>query len=314
MAKNREKKVRLGVALGSGSARGWAHIGVLRALSEMGIEPDIVAGSSIGALVGGAYASDQLADLERWCRSLSRKEIVGYLDVGFLGGGLIQGERLAKLVRNKIGDHEIESLPKAFAAVATDLETGQEVWFREGPILSSVRASMAIPGLFSPVHLKGQWLVDGGLTNPVPVSLCRAMGAEVVIAVNLNSDIVGKHSRNKTEKRPKAPDTDPGGLEFFGSVLTSFKLGLYENKKSLLSKLLGENIESPGVFEVMASAINIMQDRITRARMAGDPPDITLSPRLSKIGLLEFDKAGQAIEEGMECAKSMRSRIEDVVG
>jgi len=313
MAKNQEKNVRIGIALGSGSARGWAHIGVLKALSEIGIEPDIVAGSSIGALIGAAYASEQLDELERWCRSLNRKEIIGYLDVGFLGGGLIQGERLAKLVRDKIGDHEIESLPKAFAAVATDLETGQEVWFRDGPILKSVRASMAIPGLFSPVQFKGQWLVDGGLTNPVPVSLCRAMGADVVIAVNLNSDIVGKHSRDNTDKREKSTDSDSGGLDFFGSALTSFKLGLYENKKSLLSKLLGENIESPGVFEVMASAINIMQDRITRARMAGDPPDITLSPLLSKIGLLEFDRAGQAIEEGMECANSMRSRIEDLV-
>ena len=279
----------------------------------MGIEPDIVAGSSIGALIGAAYASDQLDELERWCRSLNRKEIIGYLDFGFLGGGLIQGERLSNLVRDKIGDHEIESLSKAFAAVATDLKTGQEVWFRDGPILKSVRASMAIPGLFSPVQFEGQWLVDGGLTNPVPVSLCRAMGAEVVIAVNLNSDIVGKHSRQKTDKREKATDSEPVGLEFFGSVLTSFKLGFYENKKSLLSKLLGENAESPGVFEVMASSINIMQDRITRARMAGDPPDINLSPRLSKIGLLEFDKAGEAIEEGIECARSMRSRIEDVV-
>lgn len=313
MPKSPEKKMRIGIALGSGSARGWAHIGVLRALSEMGIEPDIVAGSSIGALIGAAYGSDQLDDLEQWCRSLNRKEIIGYLDVGFLGGGLIQGDRLAKLVRGTIGDHQIESLPKAFGAVATDLETGQEVWFREGPILNSVRASMAIPGLFSPVHLKGQWLVDGGLTNPVPVSLCRAMGADVVIAVNLNSDIVGKHSRGRIDRREKPVDPNPVEMEFFGSVLTSFKLGLYKNKKSLLSKLLGENIESPGVFEVMASAINIMQDRITRARMAGDPPDINLSPRLSKIGLLEFDRAGQAIDEGMECAKSMRGRLEDVV-
>lgn len=313
MAKNPDKNARIGIALGSGSARGWAHIGVLRALSEMDIEPDIVAGSSIGSLIGAAYTSDRLDGLERWSRSLTRQEIIGYLDVGFLGGGLIRGDRLAKLVRDKIGDHQIESLPKAFAAVATDLETGQEVWFQEGPILNGVRASMAIPGLFSPVHLNGQWLVDGGLTNPVPVSLCRAMGADVVIAVNLNSDIVGKHGRNRTDKIEKATDSNSSGLEYFGSVLTSFKLGLFENKKSLVSKLLGENIDSPGVFEVMASAINIMQDRITRARMAGDPPDITLSPRLSKIGVLEFDKAGQAIEEGMECTKSMRSRIEEVV-
>ncbi len=312
MNKRSPKKAKIGIALGSGSARGWAHIGVLRALEEMGIEPGIVAGSSIGALVGAAYASEQLDTLEQWCRSLNRKKILSYLDFALLGGGLIQGEKLGTLARDKIGNHSIETLPKTFAAVATDLESGQEVWIREGAVWEAVRASMAIPGLFSPIHLNDQWLVDGGLTNPVPVSLCRALGADVVIAVNLNSDIVGKHSRNRNDGNDTPDSSDGFGSEFFGSVLTSFKLGLYENKQNLLSKLLGENAESPGVFEVMASSINIMQDRITRARMAGDPPDISLSPRLSRVGLLEFDKAALAIDEGMECAKSMRGRIEDV--
>lgn len=303
--------VKIGIALGSGAARGWGHIGVIRALSEMGIEPDIVAGSSVGALVGVAYASGQLDNLEDWCRSLTRKNILGYLDLSLLGGGFIQGEKLRKLVLDKVGDHSIESLDKKFAAVATDLETGQEVWIREGSLLSSVRASMAIPGLFAPVRLDGQWLVDGGLTNPVPVSLCRAMGADVVIAVNLNSDIVGKHSRNRLDQTENSKTPANFGSPYLESIVTRLKLGFYQNKRSLLARLLGENAESPSVFEVIANSINIMQDRITRARMAGDPPEINLSPRLSQLGLLEFNKAAEAIDEGMECANSMRAEIED---
>lgn len=307
-------KARIGIALGSGAARGWAHIGVIRALLKMGIEPDIVAGSSVGSLVGVAYASGQLDSLEEWCRSLTRKKILGYLDLSLLGGGFIQGEKLRKLVLDKIGDHTIESLTKTFGAVATDMETGQEVWLRTGSILSSVRASMAIPGLFAPVRLDGQWLVDGGLTNPVPVSLCRAMGADIVIAVNLNSDIVGKHIRNRQGPVDSQKISDGDDSKYLSAMLARLKLGFYENRQSLTAKLLGENAGSPGVFEIMASSINIMQDRITRARMAGDPPEINLTPRLAQLGLMEFNKAGEAIEEGKECAEMMGDAIKSVVG
>lgn len=188
---------RVGIALGSGSARGWAHIGVLRALTEMGIEPGIVAGSSIGAFVGAAYASHQLDTLEDWCRLLTWKEILGYLDLSLLGGGFVQGDKLLQFAREQVGDSSIESLPCQFGAVATELHTGREIWFRKGSLLDSVRASIALPGLFAPFKLDGRWLVDGGLVDPVPISLCRAMGAEVVIAVNLNGDIVGKHDKRK---------------------------------------------------------------------------------------------------------------------
>ncbi|MDX1484390.1 MAG: patatin-like phospholipase RssA [Alphaproteobacteria bacterium] len=302
---------KIGIALGSGAARGWAHIGVLNALSEMGIAPDIVAGSSVGALVGAAYASEKLDVLEDWCRSLTHKRMLGYLDLSLLGGGLIQGEKLQTFVSDKIGDQEIDALPRVFAAVATDLETGQEVWLQEGSVRSGVQASMAIPGLFAPVRRNDQWLVDGGLTNPVPVSLCRALGATTVIAVNLNSDIVGKHSRERSDRAAGAGAREKGVL---GAGLEQLRLGLLGHKQRILERLLGENSSAPGVFEVMAGSINIMQDRITRARMAGDPPEIAIAPQLAHLGLLEFDKAAQAIEEGAACANSMREKIEQALG
>ena len=184
------RKPRLGIALGSGSARGWAHIGVLRGLEQAGIVPDVVSGASIGALVGAAYASNRLDRLEEWVAQIDWWEIIRYMDLR-LGG--VEGERLMRAFRERVEDAPIETLPKPFGAVATDLQTGREVWFQEGSLLEAVRASIALPGLFSPVRHQDRWLVDGGLVDPLPVSLCRALGADRVVAVNLNGDIVGKH-------------------------------------------------------------------------------------------------------------------------
>ena len=307
------RNIKIGLALGSGSAKGWAHIGVIRELAEMGIEPDIIAGSSIGAFVGAAYASQQLDMLEDWVRSLTRKEMFGYLDFSLLGGGFVLGEKLINFMQDKMGSPLIESLPFRFGAVATELESGREVWFRDGPILEGVRASIAIPGLITPVKYRGQWLADGGLTNPVPVSLCRAMGADVVIAVNLASDVVGKHS-NKIIARPDSRGNDEkANNKYIENISAQLKNSFIDNKGSLLTHLFGENIDSPGLFEVLASSINIMQDRITRSRLAGDPPDIVFSPRLSELGLWEFDQASVAIEEGRACVKRMRPALESVL-
>ena len=310
-----ENKLKIGLALGSGSAKGWAHIGVIRELAEMGIEPDIVAGSSIGAFVGAAYVSQQLDMLEEWVRSLTKKEIFGYLDFSLSGaGGFVVGEKLIKFMQEQIGNSLIETLPCKFGAIATELESGREVWFRDGPILESVRASIAIPGLITPVKLKGQWLADGGLTNPVPVSLCRAMGADVVIAVNLASDIVGKH-KNRIIAHPENLKTkeDKAEDKSMENITAQFKNSFIESKESLVTYLFGEEIDSPGLFEVLASSINIMQDRITRSRMAGDPPDIVFSPLLSELGLWEFDQASVAIEEGRACVKRMRPALDAVL-
>ncbi len=293
---------KIGLALGSGSARGWAHIGVIRALEEEGIKPDIVTGCSIGSLVGAAYAGGHLDVLQQWVNKLRFLDVVRLLDVK-MNGGLIEGESLMGSFSNKIAQLNIEQLPLPYAAVATDLNSGREVWLQNGSLPAAVRASIALPGLFSPVKMDGRWLVDGGLTNPVPISLCRAMGAELIIAVNLNSDIVGKHLHEQKESESHQQ------RDLLTQLLDKVNDSL---KDTRMSQWLTErqHRESPGLFEVMASSINIMQDRITKSRMAGDPPDVLISPRLGQLGLLEFDRAEEAIAEGYDSVRRMLPAIE----
>jgi NTE family protein len=282
-------KPRLGIALGSGSARGWAHIGVLRGLEQAGIVPDVVSGTSIGALVGAAYASNRLDRLEEWVAQIDWWDIIRYMDVR-LGG--VEGERLMRAFRERVEDAPIESLPRPFGAVATDLQTGREVWFQQGSLLEAVRASIALPGLFSPVRYQDRWLVDGGLVDPLPVSLCRALGADRVIAVNLNGNIVGKHFSGR-------PLRLAGPSPLLARLSTRLQAMLGNNGDPEVA----DANEPPGLFDVMAGAINIMQDRITRARMAGDPPDVVLAPRLAHLGLMDFDQASAAMTAGLECVR-----------
>jgi NTE family protein len=285
--------VKIGLVLGSGSARGWAHIGVIRALEEEGITPDIVCGTSIGALVGAAYASGNLDPFEEWVRDLDWWSIVRVMDPAIAGGGFIGGDALMKAFTAYLSIQNMEDLPRVFAAVATNLRTGQEVWLREGPIVDAIRASIALPGLFTPMKKDGEWLVDGGLVNPVPVSLCRSLGAEAIIAVNLNGDLVGRHLASyKTVSNESRNESD----NIWNSFLARLKsTGTDSNFGSLIAR---KEPPGPGLFDVIASAINIMQDSITRSRMAGDPPDVLLTPRLAQIGLMEFDRAEEAINEG----------------
>jgi NTE family protein len=303
-------EIKVGLALGSGAARGWSHIGIINGLAEMGIEPEIVSGSSIGALVGAAYAADKIDLLRDWSCSLTWKEIIRFLDPTLLGGGLIQGEKLIEFISEHVKSLEFEGLKRQLGVVATDLETGREIWFREGSVMEAVRGSISLPGLFTPLHHQGRWLVDGGLANPVPVSLCRAMGAEIVIAVNLNGDIIGKHRRNYSNERDKLAEIR--GDDLWGRITGQVKNSLYARKKELMNRLLGENRNVPGLYEVLASSINIMQDRITRSRMAGDPPDVILAPRMSRLGLMEFDEAEMAIEEGLKEIRRMRPALEQL--
>ncbi len=306
---NREgDKAKVAIALGSGAARGWSHMGVFQGLEALGIEPDIVAGSSIGALVGAAYAADELDRLQEWALALDWKGILKYLDPTLLGGGLIEGEKLSSLVGQYVQDLNFEELPRQLGVVATELDTGREIWIQQGPVIEAVRASIGLPGLFKPLKRDGRWLVDGGLTNPVPVSLCRAMGADIVIAVNLNGDILGRHMRNrKGSERTEETEDKTDLLERLSAQLkTTFNM----HKGELLSRLFGRNKDNPGLFEVLASSINVMQDRITRSRMAGDPPDIIITPHLSRFGLLEFDRADEAIEEGRAAVERMRPALE----
>ncbi len=313
MVNQKAQNFKIGIALGSGSARGWAHIGVLHALKELGIEPDIVAGCSIGAFVGAAYANGQLDVLEEWSKTLTWKEIISFFDFSLSKGGLIQGDKLFKFIREKAGDPDIETLSRKFGAVATELNTGREVWLRDGPLFDSVRASIAFPGLIAPsVHHK-KWLIDGGLINPVPVSLCRAMGADVVIAVNLNGDLLKTTAKTVELSTDRTDQIADNEVNFFERLSTPLKLEINKQKSFLTSKFFHQDVKNPGTFEVMASSINIMQDRITRSRMAGDVPEVIISPKLSQLGVLEFDKAELAIEEGRKSVERIQSTIKEVL-
>lgn len=319
------QRPRIGLALGSGSARGWSHIGVIRKLLEFGIVPDMVAGTSIGALVGGAWVSGNLDPLENWVRGLQRADILRLMDARLSGGGFLRGERLMDAISEHVENPDLSDLQPPFAAVATDLDTGRELWLRSGPMLDAVRASIALPGLFAPVHLEGRWLMDGGLVNPVPVSLCRAMGAEVVIAVNLNGDIVGRHfSPRPAGTDPKETSTNKSGStsdadvsednDSLRQLFERLRSGFGTHLDSLISSLAQrKETAEPGLFDVLAGSINIVQDRLTRSRMAGDPPEVVITPRLSSIRLMEFDRAAEAIEGGIEAVSRAREDLEDVM-
>lgn len=287
------RKPRVGLALGSGSARGWAHVGVIRALEQAGIRPDIVCGTSAGALVGAAYAAGELDRFEQWLLGMRFTDVVGFMDVS-LSGGMLKGERLMEFFRRSFVDRPIEELAIPFAAVGTALHTGAEVWLREGSTVEAVRASIALPALFTPVLRDGMTLVDGGLVNPVPVSLARAMGAEVVIAVDLSSDILGRHLTEDT-RAEEAP----------GSPIAEWMHKLQENLGGLISTDSADEPRLPSMLDVMASSINIMQVRITRSRMAGDPPEVIVSPRLAHLGLFDFHRAKEAIEEGKRAVEAI---------
>ena len=302
MTQLKRHHTRIGLALGSGSARGWSHIGILRALAEIGIEPDLVCGSSVGAIVGASYAAGNLDKLEEWVTSLTRADVARFLDLNLSLNGFIDAPRLRSFFADYVCAEavRIEELGKTFATVSTDLENGREIWFTEGSVLDAVWASMSLPGLFPPIRNQGRWLVDGGLVNPVPVSVCRALGADKVIAVNLTGASVGRHFLHRIEDEADQAAAD-GLLSMLRKTVKNYSSSLFGSN--------GTNDSAPGLFDAIIGSINIVQDRITRSRMAGDPPDIMLAPRLSHIGLMEFYRAREAIQEGRECVQRMLPEI-----
>ncbi|MGV6859878.1 MAG: patatin-like phospholipase family protein [bacterium] len=299
----------VGLALGGGGAKGWAHIGIIKALAEYGIVPDVVAGTSIGALVGGAYAAGKLGALDAWVRDLRWAQVVRLLDVRF-AGGLIQGDRVFGEIGEGLEGVHIESLKHRFGAVATDLERGTEVWLREGQLMPAIRASAALPGLFSPTEVNEQWLVDGGLVNPVPVSLCRALGADFVIAVDLNAYNLSQRAPSGALLDDEFPELEavPAVMDK-PSMLQSLSEGFgvrakfYDILEDMVDKfrMSGTGLgEAPSLMDVAVRSINIMSIRISRSRLAGDPPDILLRPHTHEIGLMEFHRGKECIELGKQ--------------
>ena len=296
--------MKIGLALGSGSSRGWSHIGVINALVDQGISPDIVCGTSIGSLVGASYVSNNLDKLETWVRSLSKFETARFFEINRSLNGFVNTERLHHFLNEFVASDTllIENLSKQYASVATDLGTGREVWLSKGAVTEAVWASISLPGLFPAIRNGDKWLVDGGLVNPVPVSVCRALGADVVIAVNLNGDIVGKHF----QPPQTIIERDKGVVGKITDFVSEYTASAFPSSKA--------KEQPPSLLDAIAGSVNITQDRITRSRMAGDPPDIILSPKLAHVGLLEFYRAEEAINEGRKCVQRMQSEIEHVLG
>jgi len=292
------RKPRIGLALGSGSARGWAHIGVVCALEERGVKFDLICGTSIGALVGAVYASGQLDQLEDWVTSLVWSKVVRLMDITWKGG-LIRGQRLFDLFRATFKDVDLAELGTPFGAIATELSSGREVWLRQGKLLDVVRASCAMPGLFTPVVHGGTVLVDGGLVNPVPVSMCRALGAELVIAVDLSWGKLGPY-RNLGRELPAPPESP----SWIGRLTNGWLGGVQKT---------GEEPRIPSIFEVFNTALDIVEQRVARSRLAGEPADVLITPLLPDFGTMEYHRATEAIAEGRAAVERMMPLIERVI-
>ena len=292
----------IGLALGGGMARGFAHIGVLKTFQKHGIYPSVVSGTSIGAVVGAAYLAGKLDQLEEWALSLNRMRILSYLDVRVRSSGMIGGRRLQKLLSGHFKDMQIEDFNHPFIAIASDLMTGHEVWLRKGSVVKAITASFSLPGVFAPVERNHRFLVDGALVNPVPVSPCQAMGARMTIACDLSGDIIGKAA-------------DPGrtyprvtGFDMFNEK----DVPKEEQKKvsnPMTRRLFRRDENAPSLFGTMITALGILQDRLTRSRLAGDPPDVHVCPEIGHIGLLEFERAEELIAAGEAAAEKAMPQI-----
>jgi NTE family protein len=297
-------KIKIGIALGGGAARGWSHIGVMRVLTEAGVVPDVIAGCSIGAVVGGCFAAGKLDELESFANSLTKRRVMGLLDFHITGSGLIAGGRLQRLLNHDLTDLRVESLPIRFCTIATELGTGHEIWLTRGPLVQAMRASYALPGLFDPVLIGGRWLMDGALVNPIPITAARALGADIVICVNLNGEV---RARGTVIQSYDAETTDEDEIE--AAMGEPRRWGIFAPPR--LNRL--RKPEAPGIATVMVDAFNITQDRIARSRLAGDPPDVMISPKLAKVGLFEFHRAQESIELGRQAAERALTDIREMI-
>lgn len=322
----RFRSPRIGLALGGGSARGWSHIGVIEGLEEAGIFPEVVAGCSIGAVVGGAYAAGRIGALKAFALSLTRRRVVGLLDPRITGSGLIAGERLRRRLARELDGFRIEDLRLAFASVATELGTGHEVWLSRGPLVEAVRASYAIPGIFPPVALEGRLLMDGTLVNPVPVRLARELGADLVICVNLACETRAPATVIRPERDDPLFDAPDEPIErAIEQTLeaTVRRRGRWALLSGASRRLMGRRRRaepspsvgrpSPGVARVMLDAFNITQDRISRARLASEPPDVAIRPLLAEFGQFEFHRAADGIALGRQAVRAALPEIRRMI-
>lgn len=304
----RRRPRRVGVVLGAGAARGWAHIGALQELVALGLKPDVVVGSSIGSLVGGCYAAGKLHMLEAFARSLTRRRVFGLIDFSFAGHGLINGERLRARLQAELGATRIEELPVRFAAVATEIGAGHEIWLQRGPLADAIRASYALPGVFEPVRIEGRWLFDGAIVNPVPISVARALGAERVIALNISSDSLGRGTAIADPFGfPEPMSTEPA----IAAPESTGVIRWWRGQRATAEQAEESEEAPPGLVNVMVNAFDILQDRIMRSRLAGDPPDALLQVKTGNIGMFEFHRADELISLGRDSVRRSAGELAD---
>lgn len=300
------KRRMIGAALGSGGARGWGHIGALKALEEIDCAPDVVAGSSAGALVGAFYAAGKLDTLEAFARSITPARFARMLDFLGAGGGLVGARKVLELFRESDMPERIEDLERPFIAIATDLESGREIWLREGSLADAVRASVSLPGIIAPHHYQGRWLLDGGMTNPIPVSAVRALGADRVIAVNPNGALVGgiwepvaREGSAMQELKKLAP------IRLLPDGVFEWLSGIWKRSTTT---------HSPSYLEVVDASIDILVERLRRSRLAGDPPAALVELVYEGVGVLDFHKADRIIEEGRQQVLARKDIIRSGLG
>ncbi|MGQ9866261.1 MAG: patatin-like phospholipase family protein [Pseudanabaenaceae cyanobacterium] len=310
---------KLGIALGSGGARGWAHIGVLRALAQAEIPVHCVAGASIGALVGGVYAAGGLQDLATFARNLTWRDVVSYFDVVFPRSGLLDGNRIYELLSEQTRHLTIEECPIPFACVATDLGTGTEVCFRTGSLVDAIRASISIPGVFTPFPKDGVYLTDGGIVNPVPVSLLAEMDAEVTLAVNLNArsalpaanPSAPAAAEAAEEAELTAEEGEPSLLQQWRQTYASWQETLQSTVQAKLEAWLPSPTAEPTIFETIGATLNLMEQQIAQARLAECPPDWLLEPDLQTVGIFDFHCAADLMRAGYRATQTVLPQLRD---
>jgi NTE family protein len=317
---NQGRRPRVGLALGSGSARGLAHLGVIRAIEDAGIEVGCIAGTSIGALVGAIYAAGKLGELEATFLEFDWKKTASFFDVVLPKSGLLDGDKISELVRAHVHADAIESLPTPFAAMATDIVSGEEISIRSGDLIEAVRASISVPGIFTPVRSDGRILVDGGLTNPVPVSTVHDMGAGFVIAVDLNHEIVAGKNLKPLRSTRKPSKAENNTSDIFSRWVNEYRISMKDIRQKLLAldNPASEQFRKwtsteplPNIFDVLLASINIMETRITQTRLLLDKPDLIIQPPLGHIRFLEFDRAEEIIEIGYEHTQRQLASLPD---
>lgn len=326
-------KRKIGLALGGGAARGWAHIGVIEALEDAGIVPDFVAGTSIGALVGSVYAAGGLEQFKASVLGLDRKKVLSMLDVVFPKCGLLDGKKVTDFFKSFISGRDFSELKVPFGAMATDLQTSEEIWLLSGNVSKAVRASIAVPGLFTPVMISERLLVDGGLVNPLPVNMVREMGADVVIGVDLNyyaamrGSVVGKkmecaikeeqekinglNSSAPKEESTKSEDSDQEKNRLFPGIMDridKMEIPWFDSFKNWRSKPAG-----PNIFDIIFASTLVMEKTITDLRLKDEPAEVVVRPELGKIRFMDFHRGDESIREGYDSCLAALTTNEEVM-